>query len=228
MYALHIGARASQRLQILCVGAHCDDIEIGCGGTLLALQKRYTNLRVHWLVVTSGAERRPEALRSVQRFVSPRVRGEIMVHDLPDGRLPACFADVKALFEECRNSVAPDLVFTHHAADRHQDHALLSEVTWQTFRDHQIWEYEIPKWDADLATPNAYVPLPQGVAERKAKLIINLFESQRGKSWFQAENLLSLMRLRGLECRSSSGFAEGFHARKLVFALSSPGFKSGR
>ncbi len=222
MFALHFAPRASQSLNVLCIGAHCDDIEIGCGGTLLALQKHYPKLRVHWLVLTSVAERRAEALRSARSFLKPAVRGEVLVHDLADGRLPSQFTDVKARFEDCRSRVVPDLVFTHHGGDRHQDHALLSEVTWQTFRDHPIWEYEIPKWDGDLVTPNAYVPLPPGVAERKARAIVSLFGSQRGKSWFSADNLLALMRLRGLECRAGSGFAEGFHTRKLVFSAEPP------
>ncbi len=222
MFALHFAPRASQRLNVLCIGAHCDDIEIGCGGTLLALQKQYAQLRVHWLVLTSVDERRAEAMRSARSFLRPRARGEVRVHDLPDGRLPAHFEAVKQHFEDCRAAVSPDLVFTHHGADRHQDHALLSAVTWQTFRDHPVWEYEIPKWDGDLATPNAYVPLPAGVAERKAQAIVDLFGTQRGKSWFSADNLLALMRLRGLECRAESGFAEGFHTRKLVFSPSAP------
>jgi LmbE family N-acetylglucosaminyl deacetylase len=203
---------------VLCIGAHCDDIEIGCGGTLLALQQHYARLRVHWLILTSDANRRAEALRSANAFAPATLRGEMRVHDLPDGRLPAHFAQVKAHFEDLRAVVNPDCVFTHHGADRHQDHALLSDITWQTFRDHAIWEYEVPKYDGDLVTPNVYVPLPAQLAERKAETIMKAFPSQQGKSWFRGENLLALMRLRGLECRADSGFAEGFHCRKLVLA----------
>ena len=150
-------------------------------------------------------------------FVRPTARGEAQVHDLPDGRLPACFAQVKALFEEFRHAVEPDCVLSHHGADRHQDHALLSEVTWQTFRNHAIWEYEIPKYDGDLATPNVYMPVPAEVAKRKVDTIIKMFGSQHGKPWFRRENLMALMHLRGLECRAESGLAEAFHSRKLVF-----------
>ena len=222
MFPLHVSPRATQRLNVLCIGAHCDDIEIGCGGTLLALQKHYPRLRVHWLVLASDARRGREALRSSEVFIAPSARGEIRVHDLPDGHLPAHFEQVKAYFEDFRGAVDPDWVLSHHGADRHQDHALLSQVTWQTFRDHPIWEYEIPKYDGDLATPNAYVPLPAEVAQQKVKAIMNAFRTQHEKSWFKAENLLAVMRLRGLECRADSGYAEGFHCRKLVFSPAAP------
>jgi LmbE family N-acetylglucosaminyl deacetylase len=220
---LHLARRANQRLDVLCIGAHCDDIEIGCGGTLLALQQQYPRVRVHWLVLTSDARRHAEAMNSMATFVRPGSRGEVRVHDLPDGRLPAHFAQVKAHFEDLRTEVDPDWVLSHHGGDRHQDHALLSEVAWQTFRDHAIWEYEVPKYDGDLVTPNVYVPLPAELAERKAETIMKAFRSQHGKSWFRSENLLALMRLRGLECRADSGFAEAFHCRKLVFAPAAPG-----
>jgi len=223
LFPLHFAARADERLDVLCIGAHCDDIEIGCGGTLLALQRHYPKLRVHWLVVTSGADRRSEAVRSITAFVRPASRGEVRIHDLPDGRLPAHFDRVKSLLEDFRAAVAPDWVFSHHDADRHQDHALMADVTWQTFRDHPIWSYEIPKYDGDLATPNAYVPLPAAVAQRKTAAIMKAFASQHSKPWFRPENLQALMRLRGLECRSDSGFAEAFHCRKLVFSPSAPG-----
>jgi len=215
--SLQLASRASQRLDVLCIGAHCDDIEIGCGGTLLTLQQQYPSLRIHWLILTSDARRHREALLAAESFVQPGARGEMRVHDLPDGRLPAHFAQVKAHFEDCRAAVNPDWVFSHHGADRHQDHALLSELAWQTFRDHTIWEYEIPKYDGDLVTPNVYLPVPAELAKHKAATIMKVFRSQHGKSWFRGENLLALMRLRGLECRAESGFAEAFHCRKLVF-----------
>jgi LmbE family N-acetylglucosaminyl deacetylase len=222
LFPFHVAPHASQRLSVLCVGAHCDDIEIGCGGTLLALQRHYPRLVVHWLVLTSNPLRASEALRSTELFIAPAARGELRVHDLPDGRLPAHFERVKAHFEDFRAAVDPDWVLSHHGADRHQDHALVSQITWQTFRDHPVWEYEIPKYDGDLATPNAYVPLPGDVAKQKVEAIMSAFPTQHGKSWFKAENLLALMRLRGLECRAESGYAEGFHCRKLVFSPAAP------
>ena len=213
-------ARSSGRpLEVLCIGAHCDDIEIGCGGTVLSLQKHYADCRIHWVVLTSDAARRREALIAAKSFVAKPARGETLVHDLPDGLLPAHFAEVKARFEALKAAIDPDLILTHHLEDRHQDHRLIAEVTWQTFRDHLIWEYEIPKYEGDLATPNLHVPLRAAVATRKLALIARIFASQRGKSWFRSENLEAVMRLRGLESRATEGYAEAFHCRKFVVGL---------
>jgi LmbE family N-acetylglucosaminyl deacetylase len=214
---LDLAKSPKSRLDVLCIGAHCDDIEIGCGGTVLALQRRYPGCRVHWLILTSVPARRSEALGAARAFVKPAYRGETVVCDLPDGMLPGHLAQVKERFEALKALVDPDLILTHHGLDRHQDHSLVSQVTWQTFREHMIWEYEIPKYDGDLITPNMYVPLSAPTAARKISVIVKAFASQRGKSWFTADNLLAMMRLRGLECRSPSGLAEGFHCRKLVF-----------
>lgn len=207
------------RLDVLCIGAHCDDIEIGCGGTLLSLQRRYPGCRLHWLILTSVPARRIEALAAVRAFVKPACRGETVVCDLPDGMLPAHLVQVKQHFEALKELVKPDLILTHHGLDRHQDHSLVSQVTWQTFRDHLVWEYEIPKYDGDLLTPNMYVPVSASTAARKVRAIVKAFASQRHRPWFTADNLMAMMRLRGLECRSPSGLAEGFHCRKLVFDL---------
>jgi LmbE family N-acetylglucosaminyl deacetylase len=228
LFPFHFAPRSTQRLDVLCIGAHCDDIEIGCGGTLLSLQEHYPRLRVHWLVLTSDAKRRSEALRAVEAFVAPSARGEIRVQDLPDGHLPAHFEQVKAHLEDFRRAVEPDWVLSHHEADRHQDHALVSQTTWQTFRNHPIWAYEIPKFDGDLVTPNSYVPLAASVAQRKVRSIMDTFRTQHDKSWFNVENLLAMMRLRGLECRAESGFAEGFHCRKLVFSPAAPATRTKR
>jgi len=209
---------AGQRLEVLCVGAHCDDIEIGCGGTLLALQEQYPQCRIHWLVLTSTPGRRAEAAIAAAALLRPSTRGEIRICELPDGLLPAHLPEVKREFEAMKRDVAPNLVFTHHGRDLHQDHGLVSQVSWQTFRDHLILEYEIPKYDGDLTTPNMYVPLTAAAVARKIDVIMHSFPSQTGKFWFTADNLLSLMRLRGLESRAESGFAEGFHCRKLVLS----------
>ena len=219
MQSLDLTKSQKGRLDVLCIGAHCDDIEIGCGGTLLALQRRYPGCRVHWLILTSVPARRSEALAAAQALVKPACRGETLVCDFPDGMLPGHLVQVKERFEAFKALIAggPDLILTHHGLDRHQDHSLVSQVTWQTFREHMIWEYEIPKYDGDLLTPNLYVPVSATAAARKVRVIVKAFASQRGKSWFTADNLLAMLRLRGLECRSPSGFAEGFHCRKLVF-----------
>jgi len=217
--ALTLGSPRNRRLEILCIGAHCDDIEIGCGGSLLALQKQYPQCRIHWLVLTSIPSRRQEAMTAMKKLVRVAARGNVRICELQDGFLPACFADAKTQFEAMKRLVDPDLIFTHHEFDRHQDHNLASEMTWQTFRDHMIWEYEIPKYDGDLVTPNLYVPLNASLAVRKVNVIVRTFRSQGMKSWFSAENLLAAMRIRGLESRASSGFAEAFHCRKLVMPL---------
>ena len=217
MQPLNLGIEAA-RLQILCIGAHCDDIEIGCGGTVLSLQRRYPGCRVHWLVMTSVPERRVEALAAMKSMVGTAARGETWIGDLADGLLPARFDEVKAQFETVKRAIRPDLILTHHGRDRHQDHALVCEITWQTFRDHMIWEYEIPKYDGDLTTPSLYVPLPATVAKRKVATILRMFKSQARKPWLRSENLLALMHIRGLECRSPTGYAEAFHCRKLLFS----------
>lgn len=216
MLNLALASPPGRRLEVLCIGAHCDDIEIGCGGTVLSLQQRYPNSRIHWVVLTSNPARRKEALAGARAFVAKPARGEILVHDLPDGLLPAHIADVKARFEALKGAIEPDLILTHHMGDRHQDHRLIGEITWQTFRDHLIWEYEIPKYEGDLATPDLYVHLPSSAAKRKIALIARTFASQRGKSWFREEYFEAVMRLRGLESRAGDGFAEAFHCRKLV------------
>lgn len=218
MSPLNLSPVRGRDLEVLCIGAHCDDIEIGCGGTILALQQRHANCRIHWLILTSNAARRAEALTGAEALVQPSARGEVRICELPDGLLPAHFAEVKSEFEGLRRVIEPDLIFTHHGRDLHQDHSLVSQVTWQTFRNHMVWEYEIPKYDGDLATPNMYVPLTSVVATRKTDVITRSFTSQASKSWFTAENLLSMMRLRGLESRAPSGFAEAFHCRKLGFS----------
>lgn len=216
MLGLTLGPSATRKLEVLCIGAHCDDIEIGCGGTVIAVQDAYPQCTVHLLVLTSTPARRAEALVAAKDLIKASSRGEVRICALPDGLLPAHLAQVKAEFERLKSSVEPDLILTHCGSDQHQDHSLVSQVTWQTFRNHMIWEYEIPKYDGDLVTPNLYVPMPVAFTTRKIELVMRAFRSQHGKPWFKAENLEALMRLRGLECRAESGFAEGFHCRKLV------------
>ncbi|HXD05105.1 MAG TPA: PIG-L deacetylase family protein [Burkholderiaceae bacterium] len=217
MLALTLQSPQRPRLEVLCVGAHCDDIEIGCGGAVLSLQREGRACRFHWLVLSSVPQRRDEASAAFEAMVMPQNRGELRVFGLRDGLLPSHFAELKSYFEQMKSDVEPDLIFTHHGADRHQDHAIVSQVTWQTFRDHTIWEYEIPKFDGDLSTPNLYVPLSSDVAAMKVDVIMTSFASQAGKPWFKADNLQAMMRLRGIESRSGSGFAEAFHCRKLLF-----------
>jgi len=216
LLALKLLPSAGKALDILCIGAHCDDIEIGCGATILSLQAQNPRCRFHWFILTSTPQRRIEAMEAVEALVEAPARGEIRILALRDGFLPAHVAEVKDEFEQVKRSTNVDLILTHHGQDRHQDHELASRVTWQTFRDHMIWEYEIPKYDGDLLTPNLYVPLPSERVARKLEVITRAFRSQQTKSWFKRENLEALMRLRGLESRAPSGYSEAFHCRKLL------------
>lgn len=200
---------------VLCVGAHCDDIEIGCGGTLLTLLSRHKGVSVHWLVLTSTPERRDEAAAGADRFLADAASREVEILDHRDGYLPYSGRDVKDTFEDLKKRVAPDIVFTHYRHDLHQDHRLACELTWNTYRDHLILEYEIPKWDGDLGNPNLFVPLEAETATKKASDVVSCFASQRQKHWFTEDTFLSVMRLRGIEGNAPSGYAEAFHSRKL-------------
>jgi len=197
------------------LGSHSDDIEIGCGGTILRLAQEYPNCTFYWVVFSAVGIRRAEARRGAELFVGNTRLHELQLKTFQDGFLPFVGAEVKTVFEELKG-LSPDLIFTHHRRDAHQDHRLLSELTWNTFRNHLILEYEIPKYDGDLGQPSVFVPLEGDMAHAKVKHIMEAFQSQRCKQWFQESTFLSLMRLRGVECNSSSGYAEAFYCRKLV------------
>jgi LmbE family N-acetylglucosaminyl deacetylase len=201
---------------VLCIGAHCDDIEIGCGGAVLSLIDRNPGLRVTWLVFTSDDTRAAEARASARRFLADAGESTVEVHAFRERYLPHVAVDVKERFDRLGSEVDPDLVFTHHHGDLHQDHRTLSELTYNTFRDHVILEYEIPKYDGDLGRPNVFVHLDAVVCERKVEAILEEFPSQHDKHWFTADTFRALLTIRGLESRAPSGFAEGFHCRKLV------------
>jgi LmbE family N-acetylglucosaminyl deacetylase len=210
MLRFEIPRRPKQPLRILCLGAHSDDIEIGCGGTLLRLARSVEALELHWVVLSASGERAQEARTSAEAFGAV---AEVQ------GFRDAFFRygpEVKAFFEELKGRFEPDLVLTHHGEDRHQDHRLVAELTWNTFRDHLILEYEIPKYDGDLGAPNVFVDLDEEVARRKVELLMESFPSQRGKRWFTEDLFRGLMRIRGMECNSPSGLAEGFYARKVA------------
>ena len=203
-------------LRILCLGAHSDDIEIGCGGTILRLGQQYPNCVFHWVVFNAIGPRATEAQLGAEIFAGKdRLQGPLL-KTFQDGFMPFVGGEVKAVFEELKGSVSPDLVFTHHLADAHQDHRLLAELTWNTFRDHLILEYEIPKYDGDLGKPSVFVPLEEEVYQKKVRSIMATFQSQHGKRWLQDSTFLSLMRLRGMECNAASGYAEAFYCRKMV------------
>jgi LmbE family N-acetylglucosaminyl deacetylase len=200
---------------ILCLGAHCDDIEIGCGGAILTLLAEHPGASVHWIVFSSTPERAPEATACAQRFLGAARSRTVEVLDYRDGFFPWSGGEIKEYFESLKSEIDPDLIFTHYRDDLHQDHRLICELTWNTFRDHTILEYEIPKWDGDLGRPNLYVPLSEDAVARKIGAIMESFASQHGKQWFDEETFRSLMRLRGLEANAAERYAEAFYARKL-------------
>jgi LmbE family N-acetylglucosaminyl deacetylase len=201
---------------ILCLGAHSDDIEIGCGGTLLKLLAESSKLTVHWVVFSAPGERAAEATASAKELLAPAAKSNIGLHEFPDTCFPFAGLEIKATFRKLQQEISPDLIFTHRREDAHQDHRLLAELTWNAFRNHLIWEYEIPKYEGDLGAPNVFVPLDESTARRKCGHLLRHFESQQTKSWFRRETFEAVMRLRAIECNSPTGFAEGFHCRKAV------------
>jgi LmbE family N-acetylglucosaminyl deacetylase len=219
---LSLRPQPGARFHLLCLGAHADDIEIGCGGLVLTLLKTHRRIDVHWIVFSADARRSREARQGARAFLGTGGTSGVAVHRFRDGFFPYQGAAIKKAFETVKRSVpSPDLVLTHYRDDRHQDHRVISDLTWNTFRDHVVLEYEIPKYDGDLGTPNCFVPLDRETSERKVKGIEAAFPSQRHKSWFDADTFLGLMRLRGVECRAGEGYAEAFYARKVVLGVGS-------
>jgi LmbE family N-acetylglucosaminyl deacetylase len=201
-------------LRVLCVGAHSDDIEIGCGGSILSLLNGTRKVEVDWVVFSAPGEREREARRGAALFLKRAARARVQIHGFRDGFFPY-EPKIKDIFESLKQTT-PDVVLTHYRHDRHQDHRVLSDLAWNTFRNHLILEYEIPKFDGDLGTPNCFVPLDRATCLRKAKHLQTAFGTQRDKHWFSAETFLGLMRLRGMECRAPGGYAEAFYGRKVV------------
>lgn len=202
-------------LSILCLGAHCDDIEIGVGGTLLKLISEYSVESLHWVILASNEVRKEEATASAKQFTQNVAQKHIEINSWRDGFLPCFEIDIKDHFEKLKKTVEPDIVFTHYRDDRHQDHRLVSNLTWNTWRNHLILEYEIPKYDGDLGSPNFFVPLSEEHIQKRNTILLDSFASQRGKHWFDDETFRALPRLRGME--SASLYAEAFYARKIVF-----------
>ena len=216
MIDLKLNLKEDRPLTILCLGAHSDDIEIGCGGTILQLINDYPGCRVHWVVMSALGIRKDEAESGAEAFAGRDHIEALQLHEFVDGFMPYHGEKVKRVFEELKQAVSPDLIFTHRRDDAHQDHRLLCELTWNTFRNHFILEYEIPKYDGDMGAPSVFVPLEQSICDRKVDQLINTFHSQANKHWFDRNMFLGLMRLRGMECNSPSGYAEAFYCRKLV------------
>jgi LmbE family N-acetylglucosaminyl deacetylase len=222
MWNLGLRAGRDRGIDVLCLGAHCDDIEIGCGGTLLHLIENKAVRRVTWVVLSSSELREREALASAQAFLAGVDHVSVTVKKFRDGFFPAHWAEIKEYFEELKTSVAPDLIFTHYRDDRHQDHRAVSDLTWNTFRNHFVLEYEIPKFDGDMGAPNVFVELADAVCRAKVDNLVRHFASQAGRSWFAPELFMAILRLRGMESGSPSGYAEAFYGRKVVMAAADP------
>ena len=209
-------ASPGDRLSVLCLGAHSDDIEIGTGATLLSMMDRGIHLEVHWCVLSGVGEREREAKASAADFLSKAASAQIEVMPFKDGFFPEQGDAIKSWFEMLKARTNPDLILTHYRDDAHQDHRQVCRLTWSTFRDHCVVEYEIPKWDGDLGQPNLYIPVSAEVLQRKIELLNLHFGSQRSKQWFDSAVFLGLARLRGMECRAPEHYAEAFFARKLT------------
>ena len=199
---------------VLCLGAHSDDIEIGCGGAILTLAREHPNLTIYWVVFTADGPRQAEAKKSARTFLRNVGKSQVVVKRFRNGYCPFEGASIKDFFESLKSQIQPDLIFTHFRDDRHQDHRLISDLTWNSFRSHLIFEYEIPKYDGDIGSPNFFMPLSKQVAMEKANNLCRFFATQNNKHWFDQETFLALMRLRGIE--SCSKYAEAFYVRKMV------------
>jgi LmbE family N-acetylglucosaminyl deacetylase len=218
MKALQL-TRPGDRLSVLCLGAHSDDIEIGAGGAILSWIASGIELDVHWCVLSAIGQRAAEAQASADAFLAGVAHKAVELAEFKDGFYPYRGEELKAWIEDLKARVAPDVVLTHRRDDAHQDHREVCQLTWNSFRDHTILEYEVPKWDGDMGQPNVYVPLDAFVMERKIDLLMTHFGTQRSKDWFDPETFRALARLRGVECRAPGGYAEAFVARKATLAL---------
>jgi LmbE family N-acetylglucosaminyl deacetylase len=216
---LRLGLAApGERLRLLCLGAHSDDIEIGAGATVLGLISAGVRVEAHWAVLSAVGERAAEAETSARAFLLGAAAIRIELGKFRDGFMPYDGARVKEWMEALRSRVEPDLILTHHRDDAHQDHRLVAELTGNTFRNHLTLAYEVPKWDGDLGRPNVYVPATELSLSRKIELLSTHFATQRNKDWFDAQTFRGLARLRGMECRAPERAAEAFHCSKLVLS----------
>lgn len=201
---------------ILLIGAHADDIELGCGGTVQWLLERFPKARITWVVLSASAARAAEARKGARRLLARAEKPQVIIGNFRDAYFPAQFEQIKEFFDQLQRRVQPQLVFTHQRDDLHQDHRVTGELTWNTFRDHLILEYEIPKYDGGMGSPAVFVPLARAQVQRKLRLLMSVYGSQRSKRWFTEETFAGLMRLRGIECNAPAGYAEAFYSRKLL------------
>lgn len=217
MVKLTFDIRKDQPLKILCLGAHSDDIEIGCGGTILRFLSEYNDVEVHWVVFGSNRQRGGEAAASAKKFLANAENKKVVVKHFKESFFPYRGEEIKTFFEKLKTRVTPDIVFTHYRHDLHQDHRLVSELTWNTFRDHFVLEYEIIKYDGDIGVPNFFVHLNEEICKEKIRLIMDSFKSQRNRDWFTPDAFLSILRIRGIESKTPQKYAEAFYCRKLIF-----------
>jgi len=218
MLNLALGKGTDETVKILCLGAHSDDIEIGCGGTILKLLEQYKRASVYWVVFGSDERRAEEARESANMFLSQAESKSIVIKKFTTSFFPYVGMDIKLYFERLKQEVSPDVVFTHYRNDLHQDHRVISELTWNAFRNHFVLEYEIPKYDGDFGVPNSFVHLDQPTVGKKINFIMENFRSQRDKQWFDEETFRAVLRLRGMESNSPSKYAEAFYCRKMVWS----------
>jgi LmbE family N-acetylglucosaminyl deacetylase len=216
MLKLALSHQKKGALKILCLGAHSDDIEIGCGGTILRLLSEYHGVEIHWVVLGSKGKRDEEALASANKFLADAKKKKIIIKNFKESFFPYIGGEIKNFFEKLKKQVSPDIIFTHYRHDLHQDHRLISELTWNTYRDHLILEYEIIKYDGDLGSPNLFIHLDEVIGQKKISLIMECFKSQRNRDWFTDDAFLSMLRIRGIESKAPGKYAEGFYCRKLV------------
>ena len=204
---------------VLFLGAHCDDIEIGCGGTIQKLVAARPDLRIHWVTLSSTPIREKETRRAAGKLLKSAYQTDVRVASFSNSLFPYCGADIKAYFERLKQDISPDIIFTHYRHDLHQDHRVVNELTWNTYRNHLILEYEIPKFDGDLGVPNGFSMLTRAQLDLKVDVLLECFESERTKSWFTRDTFEAIARLRGIECNAPEGFAEAFYMRKVGLAF---------
>ncbi|HQQ74764.1 MAG TPA: PIG-L family deacetylase [Pseudomonadales bacterium] len=201
---------------ILLIGAHCDDIEIGCGATVLHLVERFPEAHFDWVVFSSTPTRYQEATRSADLLLTGARSRNIIIKNFRNGYFPYVGDQIKDYFEILKTQTNPDWIFTHYGDDLHQDHRIISELTWNTFRNHLIFEYEIPKYDGGLGSPNCFIPVRQSLADKKIDMLMDYFVSEATKQWFSRDTFSAMLRIRGIECNSVTGLAEAFYCRKFL------------
>ena len=208
------GAGAPSR--VLCLGAHSDDIEIGCGATLLRLLNECPETHFTWMIFSASPERELEARASAASLLAGAKSVDVRVGRFRENHFPWQGSQIKDCLAGLAREIDPELVLTHWRGDSHQDHRTVAELTWNHFRDHFMLEYEIPKWDGDLGRPNAYVAVPAALVDRKVELLMQHFASQQARPWFREDTFRALLRIRGMECNAADGFAEAFYAHKIL------------